>query len=63
MARLLADALGGNSMTLLLAGLVQGEAEVSLAVLRVLRDAQEVMTWPVRMDQRARGLLRMFRAR
>ncbi|KAK9824618.1 hypothetical protein WJX72_011772 [[Myrmecia] bisecta] len=63
LTRLLADALGGNSLVTMVGTLRQGEWERSAACLRHLAAAQQVRTYPIVNHARARGLLHKMRAR
>ncbi|GBF93794.1 hypothetical protein Rsub_06126 [Raphidocelis subcapitata] len=63
LTRLLADALGGNCITLMVATLRQGEWEASATTLRHAAAARRVANYPIINHSRARGLLRKMRAR
>lgn len=58
-----AEALGGNSLTLLVATLRQGDWEASLATLRHAAAARGVRNFPIINHGRARGLMHKLRVR
>ncbi|KIZ06413.1 Kinesin-like protein FLA10 [Monoraphidium neglectum] len=61
LTRLLADALGGNSLALVVGTLRQGEWEASSTTLRHLAAARGVRNFPIVNHGRARGLLHKIR--
>jgi hypothetical protein len=58
-----ADALGGNSLTLFIGTLRQGEWEASATTLRQLATAKAAHNYPIINHARARGLLHKLRFR
>jgi len=58
-----ADALGGNSLTLFIGTLRQGEWEASATTLRQLATARSARNFPIINHSRARGLLHKLRFR
>lgn len=61
LTQLLVDALGGNSVTVALFTLANGDPTGSLITLRALQRAQKVRNYPLVNDSRVLGLLRKYR--
>jgi len=63
LTRLLADALGGNSLALVMGCLRQGDWEGSVTTLQHLQLVRKVRNFPIINHGRARGLLQSIRRR